>query len=235
MATFVLVHGAWHGGWCYQRVARLLRAGGHDVHTPTLTGLGERSHLLTVGTDLYTHINDVLNVIRWEHLDDVVLCGHSYAGMVVTGVADVIPAKIAALVYLDAYVPKDGECIWDYLGEERRKTIMKDAAPFGGDAILAPPVEHFGVSEADRDWVRVKLTPQPMRTLTQAIRLTGGYERSRRRWYVYATGPSSMEGWYKELHDDPAWTVRVTQCGHEQMLDAPQEIAAMLVAAASRG
>jgi pimeloyl-ACP methyl ester carboxylesterase len=233
MAAFVLVHGAWHGGWCYQRVARLLRAGGHDVHTPTLTGLGERSHLLTDKTDLYTHIEDVLNVIRWEGLDDVVLCGHSYGGMVVTGVADAIPSRISALVYLDAYVPKDGESIWDYLGDQRRETILKDAAPFGGRAVRSPPVEHFGVNERDQPWVRAKLTPQPMRTLTQAIRLTGSYESSRRRWYVYAKGPSSMEGWYKELREDPAWTIRVTDCGHDQMLDLPDEVANILVRAAS--
>jgi pimeloyl-ACP methyl ester carboxylesterase len=231
MAVFVLVHGAWHGAWCYQRVARRLRSDGHQVYVPTLTGLGERSHLLTDATGLDTHIQDILNLIRWENLDEVVLCGHSYAGMVVTGVADAVPARISALVYLDAYVPKDGECIWDYLGEERRNTILRDAAPLGGYAVRSPPVEHFGVSERDRDWVRGKLTPQPMRSLTQAIRLTGGYGRSRPRWYVYATGPSSMEGWYKELRDDPAWTIRITECGHDQMLDAPEEIAAILVSA----
>src|SRR5437879_11272240 len=228
MAVFVLVHGAWHGGWCYQRVARHLRADRHDVYTPTLTGLGERSHLLTDTIDLNTHIQDVLNVIRWEGLDDVVLCGHSYAGMVVTAVADTIPAKISALVYLDAYVPKDGERVWDYFDEERRNTIMKDAAALGGYAIRPPPVEHFDVNEHDRKWVRAKLTPQPIRTLQQVIRLTGGYERSRRRVYVYATGPSSMAGWYEELRDDPAWTIRVTACGHDQMLDAPEEIATIL-------
>jgi pimeloyl-ACP methyl ester carboxylesterase len=234
MGVFVLVHGAWHGGWCYQRVARHLRAKGHDVFTPTLTGLGERSHLLTDTIELDTHIQDILNVIRWEDLDDFVLCGHSYGGMVVTGVADAIPAKLSSLVYLDAYVPRDGESIWDYLSDQRRDTILKDAAPLGGSAVLPPPVEHFGVSERDRDWVRAKLTPQPMRTLRQAIRLKGGYGPLRRRVYVYATGPSSMEGHYQELHDDPAWTFHVTACGHEQMLDEPEEIAAVLLAAAQQ-
>lgn len=229
MATFVLVHGAWHGGWCYARVARQLRARGHDVFAPTLTGLGERSHLLTGRIGLNTHIQDVLNVIKWEGLDDIVLCGHSYGGMVVTGVADAIPDKISVLVYLDAYVPKNGESVWDLVGEERRNTLEKDAVPFGGHAILPPPVEDFDVNERDRIWVRAKLTPQPMDTLRQAIRLSGGYNPSRRRVYVYAKGRSSMEGFYPEFRDDPAWVIRVTDCGHDQMLDAPDQIAAILI------
>src|SRR4051812_30047626 len=112
--TFVLVHGAWHGGWCYDEVAKRLRSEGYDVYTPTLTGLGERSHLLSPEINLDTHIQDVLNVIRWQDLETIVLCGHSYGGMVVTGVADVVPDRIASLVYLDAYVPRSGESVWDY-------------------------------------------------------------------------------------------------------------------------
>ena len=106
MSTFVLVHGAWHGGWCWRRVERLLRAQGHEVLTPTLTGLGERAHLMSRQIDLETHIEDVLGVLRIENLRDVVLCGHSYGGMVITGVADREPECITALVYLDAFVPE---------------------------------------------------------------------------------------------------------------------------------
>src|SRR5271167_937589 len=109
MSTFVLVHGAWHGGWCYKRVAQLLREAGHEIYTPTLTGVGERVHLMTPAVTLDTHIQDILNVIRFEELADVVLCGHSYGGMVITGVADKVPDKIRSLVYLDAFVPNDGE------------------------------------------------------------------------------------------------------------------------------
>ncbi|MEA2679624.1 MAG: hypothetical protein QOK03_1346 [Candidatus Binataceae bacterium] len=95
MSTFVLVHGAWHGGWCYKPVARLLRNAGHEVYTPTLTGLGERSHLMSPTIDLATHVKDIVNVLRWEELSDVVLAGHSYGGMVITGVADLVPTKFA--------------------------------------------------------------------------------------------------------------------------------------------
>jgi pimeloyl-ACP methyl ester carboxylesterase len=111
--TFVLVHGAWHGGWCYVRVADLLRAGGHRVVTPTLTGLGERSHLFSGAITLSTHIDDIVNVLRWEDLTNVVLAGHSYGGFVISGVAERVPERIAALVFLDAFVPADGESLWD--------------------------------------------------------------------------------------------------------------------------
>ena len=121
MTSFVLVHGGWHGGWCYNRVAKILRDGGHDVFTPTLTGLGERSHLLQAGIDLDTHITDVMNVIKWEGLTDVVLCGHSYGGFVVTGVSDRMPDKIASVVYLDAFVPEDGDTCMSFLAPERQK------------------------------------------------------------------------------------------------------------------
>lgn len=232
VATFVLVHGAWHGGWCYDRVASRLRAKGHEVYTPTLTGLGERSHLRSDGTDLDTHILDILNVVEWQGLDRFVLCGHSYGGMVVTGVADAIAEKIGNLVYLDAYVPKDGQSIWDYMGEARRKVLLRDAEPFDGHAVASPPPEHFGVSPQNRQWVASKVTPQPMRTLTQPIRLRGAYAPSRPRVYVYATGPSSMEGFYPELKNDPAWDVAVMDCGHDLMVDDPDGVTEILIRSA---
>jgi pimeloyl-ACP methyl ester carboxylesterase len=107
--TFVLVHGAWHGGWCWRRVADRLRSDGHAVFTPTLTGLGERSHLLRPGIDLATHVADIVNVMRCERLSDVVLCGHSYGGFVISGVAEEMPALIRSIVFLDAFVPKSGD------------------------------------------------------------------------------------------------------------------------------
>ena len=228
MTDFVLVHGAWHGGWCYNLVAKQLRSQGHNVYTPTLTGLGERSHLRGEKTDLNTHIEDILNVVRWQDLDQFVLCGHSYGGMVITGVADAIRERISCLVYLDAYVPKDGEAIWDYMGDARRQLLLRDAETYQGHAVGAPPPAHFGVDPANQDWVAGKLTPQPMLTLTQPVKLRGGDGPIGRRVYVFATGPSSMEGWYPEFRSDPEWEVLTIKCGHDLMVDAPDEVVKIL-------
>src|ERR1700726_2852475 len=122
--TFVLVHGAWHGGWCWQRVADRLRGGGHMVFTPTLTGLGERSHLLCAGIDLKTHISDIVNVMKWENLSDVVLCGHSYGGLVVPGVAEQMAPAIRSIVFLDAFVPHNGESMEDLTGPAVKDSII---------------------------------------------------------------------------------------------------------------
>ena len=115
MATFVLVHGGFHGGWCWKRVKPVLQGFGHEVYTPTLTGLGERAHLASPNVGLETNIMDVVNVIRYEDIQDVVLVGHSLAGIVITGVADIIPESISQLVYLDSWRPKDGQCFFDLI------------------------------------------------------------------------------------------------------------------------
>ena len=229
MASFVLVHGSWHGGWCYRRVAKILRVEGHDVFTPTLTGLGERSHLLRADTNLDTHIADVVNVIRWEELDDVILVGHSYGGVVVTGVADAIPYKLRAVVYLDAFVPEDGDSTMSFLAQERQATMLRDAEAYGGIAVAAPPPELYGVNQDDIEWVRRNLTPQPMGTLQQAIRLTGNH-RKPKRTYVYAKGEVISAPFYEMCLRDPTWTVLVTERGgHDQMVDDPATIAEILM------
>ena len=127
MATYVLVHGGGHGGWCYQRVSRILREAGHEVHAPSLTGLGERAHLLRPGIDLDLQITDVVNLVHYEDLRDVILVGHSYGGMVVTGVADRASDRIGRLVYLDAANPKDGQSLVDVAGE-----VILAIRPWGG-------------------------------------------------------------------------------------------------------
>lgn len=235
MATFVLVHGAWHGGWCYRKVAKILRTAGHDVFTPTLTGLGERSHLRCMGANLDTHIQDIANVIAWEDLEHVVLCGHSYGGMVVTGVADTIPDKIAALVYLDAYVPENGETIMGMMDPARQQVILKGAAAIGGHAAPSPPVEMYDVNAVDREWVRAKMTPHPLGSFVQAISLSGAHARVGRHVYVLAEGQPTTTPLYEKFRNDPAWTVHVLKGGHDLMIDAPEAVARLLCeAAASR-
>jgi pimeloyl-ACP methyl ester carboxylesterase len=234
MTSFVLVHGGWHGGWCYNRVAKILRDGGHDVFTPTLTGLGERSHLLQAGIDLDTHITDVMNVIKWEGLADVVLCGHSYGGFVVTGVCDRIPDKVASVVYLDAFVPEDGDTCMSFLAPERQKKLLINAEEMhAGIAVDAPPPEFYRVNAKDIEWVRRNFTPHPLGSLLQPIRLTGDYQRVRRT-YVYAKGETISRPWYEKCLADPTWKVLVTdKGGHDQMVDDPDTVAQILMQSAA--
>src|SRR5690348_13524991 len=131
MANIVLVHGGWIGGWCWQRVTPLLVAARHRVYTPTLTGLGERAHLLTQEIDLSTHIQDVVGLIECEELENVVLVGQSYAGMVITGVADRMAARLSRLVYLDAFVPQDGQCLADLVPAEVMANLQEGARKAG--------------------------------------------------------------------------------------------------------
>ena len=172
-ATFVLVHGAWSGGWCYGKVAALLRARGHAVFTPTLTGQGERSHLLAAGVNLTTHITDVLNVFHYEDLRDVVLAGHSYGGMVVTGVADRIADRVAALVYLDAFLPEDGQSLFDINIPANTQRFVANAGNCGGIAVPPPPASFFNVNAADAARVDALATPFPLAAMAERLSLTG--------------------------------------------------------------
>jgi pimeloyl-ACP methyl ester carboxylesterase len=170
--TYVLVHGGGHGGWCWERVATPLRAQGHRVYTPTMTGVGERVHLVNPTIDLDLHITDIVNVLRYENLTDVILVGHSYGGMVITGVADRAPERVGQLVYLDAAHPRNGEALWGE-GSAMRNT----ARNVDGVELILFPTEAFvrtslGVTDpADVAWVLDKCTPHPLRCFTQPLRL----------------------------------------------------------------
>src|SRR5271169_3471156 len=160
MTTFVLVHGAWHGAWCWRRVARLLAARNHDVFMPTLTGLAERSHLLRPDTALDTHILDIVNVMKWQELTDVVLVGHSYGGMVISGVAAKLEKAIASFVMLDAFFPENGHSVLDVASPAVVGAIV--AAEGAGTTTLPPrPAAAFNVNEKDRAWVDTQCTPLP--------------------------------------------------------------------------
>jgi pimeloyl-ACP methyl ester carboxylesterase len=232
--TFVLVHGAWHGGWCWRRVADLLHAQGHKVFAPTLSGLAERSHLLDAGLEigLETHVTDVANLWRWEGLSEVVLCGHSYGGMVISGVAERLaaePGAIGTLVFLDAFVPADGERMADLASPAVRDAIAKVAAR-GASTIPPVPAAVFQVNEQDRAWVDAKCTPQPLATLTDRIALTGARERIANKVYVRAAGyPSApFDATGARLAGDPGWRVLEVPCGHDAMVDMPERLAEIL-------
>src|SRR3981189_2941505 len=164
--AFVLVHGAWHGGWCWSRVADRLRAGGLQVFTPTQTGLGERKHLLSKDITLDTFTKDIANVIEAEELSNVVLVGHSFGGLSISGVADAMPARIRHLVYLDSLMVEGGKKPFDSLPPDVVAARLKAAEESsGGLSLPAPPPSAFGVSDAkDTEWVKRRLTPHPPRT-----------------------------------------------------------------------
>ncbi len=225
MATFVLVHGAWHGSWCWKRVRSALQRSGHEVFTPTLTGIGERTHLLARTVDLETHTCDVLNLIRWEELDDIILCGHSYGGMVVTGVADRLPQRIRALVYLDAFVPANGESLVQF-------------APLAGDQLVegwkCKPIsaEIFGVNQADREWVDRQCTLQSVACFRQPAQLAGGLAQVRRVTYVFASGWAGNQSPFRPFYETAkarGWTTHEMDCGHEVMLDRPADVTRVLL------
>jgi pimeloyl-ACP methyl ester carboxylesterase len=225
MATFVLVHGAWHGSWCWQRVRRALQLQGHEVFTPTLTGVGERAHLLASSINLETQTWDVLNLIRWEELDDIILCGHSYGGMVVTGVADRLPERIRSLVYLDAFVPGNGECLAQF-------------APIADDQLVegwkCKPIsaEVFGVNATDRDWVDRQCTLQSVACFTQPARLQGGISKVARVTYVYASGWAAGHSPFEPFYEKAkarGWRTEEMDCGHDVMLDRPADVTRVLL------
>lgn len=233
MTTFVLVHGAWYGGWCYKRVARLLRQAGHEVYTPTLTGLGERAHLINRAIDLDTHVQDIVAVIRCEELSDIVLCGHSYGGMVITGVAEQIAAKIRSLVYLDAFVPENGKCLFDYLPPEQSRRMRDDAAQNGeGYKITPVPAAVFAVNARDAAWVDAMGVKQPLATFEQKLQVSG--HQVPKRVYMLATArePTPFQQFGARFKDDRGWQFVSFACGHNVMLDLPEELAAALIAAA---
>jgi pimeloyl-ACP methyl ester carboxylesterase len=223
---FVIVHGGWGGGFTFASVAEQLRSGGHHVYTPALTGLGPRSHLLHADIGLDVHIEDVVNEIRWEELNDVVLVGHSYGGVVITGVADRIPERLAALVYLDAFLPEDGQALID-LAVIPEVIELLHAARDRGDSALAFPAGFaavLGIPAADL-W---KLTPHPLRTFFEPLRLTGKHKTVRRKVFVLAEQWPDHRQTFRRLADDPSWTTVSLPTGHMIQLEAPERCATLL-------
>jgi pimeloyl-ACP methyl ester carboxylesterase len=228
MASFVLVQGAWFGGWYWRATAQALRKAGHEVYTPTLTGLGERIHLMSPAIDLDTHIADIVNVIKQEQLSDVVLVGHSYGGMVVTGVADALPAATGALVYLDAFVPGNGDALVKFL------PASHPAPADAGAYTLAPlPASFFGANPEVAALADARMTPMPAACFTQPLRLTGGIDRIENRTYIYCNvaAPTTFTQFYDKLKNDKAWKVHTLPCTHLVQIEMPGPLADLLIRA----
>lgn len=227
--TYVLVHGAWGGGWVWRRVADLLEKGGHKVFTPTLTGVGERSHLLSAQVNLKTHITDIANVVKWERLDRVVLVGHSYAGMVISGVSEELEHSLASIVFLDAFLPDNNQAAVD-LGLPPAVSAAVEKREL---AVASPPAAFFDVNESDRDWVDTMATPHPVVTLTDRIEQTGARERIAKKAYVLATtrrAPAFQRA-YAKVQSSPGWRTYGVPSGHFVMIDMPQRLTEILLEA----
>jgi pimeloyl-ACP methyl ester carboxylesterase len=227
--TFVLVHGAWHGGWCWRPVADLLEQRGHKVFAPTLTGLGERSHLMSAALNLYTHIADVVNVLKWEDLKDVVLVGHSYGGWPISGAIEQAFDRISSVVYLDAFVPEDGQKPLDVASDFSRKRTLEAIAK-GEVSRASPSAATFYVNPKDQAWVDAKLTPQPVGVALQPIKLTGARERLKSKTYIRAPQypQPAFDKYYAAKKSDPSWRTYEVSCGHDVMVDAPEWLADIL-------
>jgi pimeloyl-ACP methyl ester carboxylesterase len=208
----------------------LLRARGHEIFTPTYTGLGERVHLASPQVDLETHIADMLGVLQFEDLPDVVLIGHSYGGIVATGVADRTPERLAQLVYLDAFVPRDGQCLFDLLGAEARAR-MREAARTVGDGWRTPPSPvPPDTSEEDVAWVTPRRVMQPLRTLEQPVHLTGAGERLPKA-YIYCTRarPGDVFRQFAErARTETGWRYFEIDASHNLHITAPEALATLL-------
>jgi len=233
MSTYVLLHGAWHGGWAWRRVAPLLRAAGHEVHAPTLTGVSDRAHLIGPAVGLGTHIQDVTALLEAHDAQDVVLVGHSYAGQVVTGVADRVPERIARRVYLDAFVGDDGDAAIDLLPESVAHHYHESVAgPGFGWLIPVRSLQVLGVTEqADLDWLTPRLTPHPWLSYTEPLRLTGAAERVPAA-FVECTDWMRVFRQQGERAAARGWPVHGLATGHEAMVTAPKELAELLLALA---
>ncbi len=230
--TFVLIHGAWHGGWCWRRVADRLEAKGHKVFAPSLTGLADRSHLLSLNVNLDTHITDIANMFKWEEIKDACLVAHSYGGWPCSGALEQIGDRVSSIVWLDAFLPKDGERGADAASEFSRKSLAEAVAK-GEPGRRGPPAKAFGVvTEADQKWVDSKVTLQPNAIPMQPIKLTGARDKVAKKTYIRAPkyAQPAFDKALAECQADKSWATYVTNdAGHDVMVDAPDWLTDILI------
>ena len=229
--TFVLIHGAFHGGWCWRRVADILEKHGHKVFAPSLTGNGDRSHLLSKDVILDTHIADIVNLVTWEDLRDICLVAHSYGGWPASGALEQIHDRVAALVWLDAFKPEDGQKGADYASEFNRKALV-EAVARGEPGRKGPPAKTYSTSEKDYAWIDSKLTLQPNGVAIQPIRLTGKRETIAKKTYIRAPKypQAAFDTALAACKADKTWQTFVNETtGHDVMVDQPEWLAEVVM------
>jgi len=227
VATFLVAHGAWSAGWSWKKMHPLMQAAGHRLVTPTYTGLGERGHLANPSIDLDTHIQDLLGVIRFEDLNDFVLIGHSYGGMVATGVADRASERITQLVYIDAFVPEDGQCLFDLVSEGNRTEMLERARSTGDGWRIAPNPMPPDTPDQDRIWATPLRLPQPLATVQQPIRLMHTSPPVPRT-YIYCTRSDIFKRFAERARKDSNWGYHELDASHNPHITAPQALTALL-------
>jgi pimeloyl-ACP methyl ester carboxylesterase len=231
--TFVLVHGAWHGGWCWGKVAAILRGRGHTVVTPTQTGLGERSHLLSKSITLDTFVDDIVNVLKFEELKDVILVGHSFGGNAISGTADRMPDRIRQLIYLDAAMLENGQSVFSLLPPDvvaARTKAAQDSS--GGLSIPPPPAAAFGLSDpAQQAWLTARLTPHPFGTFNSPLTLKNKIANGLPATYIICSDPmyGPLQASRDVVKKIGMKTVEI-KTGHDAMVTVPEKLADMLAA-----
>ena len=228
MATFLVAHGAWSAGWAWKKMRPLLRARGHEIHTPTHTGLGERAHLASPGIDLETHIADILGVLQAEDLQKVILIGHSYGGMVATGVADRARDKIKQLIYIDAFVPNDGQSLLDLYEADRPR--MQELLKSGDGWRVPPNPTPSDTPPADVEWLSARRVDMPIKCFEAKLSLQGG-PLTLSRSYIYAkriTPADTFGPFARETKNDPAWKYYEIDASHSPNVTAPDALMALL-------
>ena len=234
MTTVVLVAGAWHGAWCWQRVLPALWRAGHTAVPVALTGVGERAHQLSPRVDLGTHVEDVVAAVRAQECRDAVLVGHSYGGMVVTGAADRLGAEVGRLVYLDAVVPTPGRSWADCIPPEARAQRQALIAEHGH--IPPAPASAYGLTGDDAAWVERRQTPHPAGVFTDPLDFDAERWAARPRTHVDCTAPAlaTIEPSRRLVREQPGWELVELATGHDPMVSAPDELVAVLLEIAGR-
>jgi pimeloyl-ACP methyl ester carboxylesterase len=230
MATIVLAHGAWSAAWAWKKMRPLFRNAGHEFFSPTYTGLGERAHLAHHEVDLGTHILDVASVIEFEDLTDVTLLGHSYGGMVATGVADRLPGRIACVLYIDAFAPRDGESLFDLVGPRAEANMRAGATKDGNGWRLPINPMPPDTSPQDAAWATPRRRPQPIRTFEDKLRLQSKAPPPPRH-YIYAkrAGPGDVFRQFAErAKSEPGWTYHEIDASHNPHITCPDVLMATL-------
>ncbi|HEY7244969.1 MAG TPA: alpha/beta hydrolase family protein [Xanthobacteraceae bacterium] len=229
--TFLLIHGAYHGGWCWRPVTDILEHNGHKVYAPSLTGNADRTHLLSKDVNLDTQISDIVNLVAWEGLKDVCLVAHSFGGWPASGALERIHDRVASIVWLDAFKPKNGEKAVDYISEFSRKAL-EEAVARGEAGRKPPPAKTYSINERHYAWIDSKLAPQPNGVAIQPIKLTGRLDGIARKTYVRAPKypQAGFDRALAECKSDRSWQTLVNDnSGHDVMIDQPEWLADLLL------